>query len=230
MLHSYMKYFIPFVIFLSACASLPPPPPSVGEKISALGVKVTVHAPLFSSKTPDTMYFVRVDNPEMSPKLGKIVASNYHDNDVFYLLNAEPGYYMAVLAYIKPAQSSNLASSYSFTIPFPEKVVLSSKTELKPGTVAFMGDIEIDTKVGSTDSDDFQKFIRSTIGQNKSVSSNISLQTLFTPFATIKVSIVWTGIPRSMNRSPETKKIFIIETKKTFKGTTWEKYFLNAKY
>jgi hypothetical protein len=79
---------------LSACVPLPT---IRDDQSAAVGISMRVHAPvrLFRYR-PDKVYFVTAERKE---DLYTQVQSNYIKGDRAYLLNAPPGYYVAVAAY-----------------------------------------------------------------------------------------------------------------------------------
>lgn len=185
MLNPRLKYFIPLVLFLSACASLPPPPVPVNKDASVLGVRVNIKAPMMGSHTPGKVYFVRVDKPKQHPKKGAVVASNYKDGDVFYLLNAEPGYYMLTFCRFAVSiisQRGATASKSRYTTLFSEQTALASRTRVKSGEVVFLGDININTTTNQEQSDNYQKYLVASL-EIKNTSVSDAVLKSFNPFS-----------------------------------------------
>jgi hypothetical protein len=84
---------------LSACV----PPPTIRDSQSAaigISMGVTAPVPLFRFR-PDKVYFVTAERKEDLYTQGRMVESNYVKFNRAYLLNAPPGYYVAVAAHHK---------------------------------------------------------------------------------------------------------------------------------
>lgn len=217
MLNLHLTFVIPLAMLLSACASLPPPPVPVNKNASVLGVRVNVRASMMGSHTPVKVYFVRVDNPKQHPMKGTVVATNYKDGDIFYLLNAEPGYYM--LTFCRLVVSKN-----RYTALFSEQIALASITRVKSGEIVFMGDINIKTTRRPEQSDSYQKYLVASLEiEHKSVSD--AVQKSLNPFAQKVKHLFWYGMSHSAMKGPEAKKTFLTDSRETFKNTAWSSKF-----
>lgn len=217
MLNQHLKFIIPLAMLLSACASLPPPPVPVHKNASVLGLRLNIRASMMGSHTPVKVYFVRADNPKQHPKKGTVIAANYKDGDIFYLLNAEPGYYM--LTFCRLVVSKN-----RYTALFPEKVALASRTRVKSGELVFMGDINIKTTRRPEQSDSYQKYLVASLEiENKSVAD--AIQKSLNPFAQKVKHIFWYGMSHSTMKDPEAKKAFLTDSMEAFKNTAWSSKF-----
>lgn len=140
------------------CLGLRPPPVQAPETASAalIAIKVVPH-----SLETHLVYFVRVEEGG-DPLSGQVlIPSNYFEDGYVYLLNAMPGYYAAVAAaQLHPGGGSQTATmpigggvgfsgsvGASYTAPPIERITLlpgdaiqATLVEVKPGSVAFMGE------------------------------------------------------------------------------------------
>ena len=159
-----------FCLFCSCAATLPPEKPMSPEK-SAIGLSLKVRAPVkvFTNKA-DAVYFVKLDEEKSIDAQNKIFHSNYVKGDQIYLLNAEPGKYVAVASYYKknvpafsagPPQSGvsisiNPPPENSFVTFFSEETITATEIVVPPGTVTFMGDLVVDNALGMKEADNSQ--------------------------------------------------------------------------
>ncbi len=169
---------IPALVGLLACASLPPPaaesPGSAGIAIS-----ITNFAPIeIFWRTPDRVFFMRLDEEDESGFTGgELLPSNYAKDGYVYLLNAEPGRYVAVASTraqsappggsaMHPVASSGhttVSAGVSigptdYTVYFPEDLIRLSDVSVESGMIAYMGTFRINTSVGLGDADETQRY------------------------------------------------------------------------
>lgn len=222
MLNPYLKYFIPFVLFVSACTSLPKPPTPADKNASVLGVRVNLKAPIMGGMAPGKVYFVRVDKDKQDPKKGVIVASNYKDGDTFYVLNAKPGYYM--LSFFRHAVSINNRGTNRYTTLLSEQAALASMTRVESGKVVFMGDIKIDTTMNKEKSDNYQKYLVGSLRLKNTDVSDVVLKS-FNPFSKNINYFIWYGSSQGAGNNMEAKNAFLSDSRKTFEKTAWSSKF-----
>lgn len=225
MLNSYLKFYFLFILFIPACASLPKPPVPDDNNSAVLGVRVKLNVTAISSLSPDRVYFVRVDEPGQPLKKGEIIHSNYKDDDVFYVLNAKPGYYM--LSFYKHAvrmNSGGYITTNRFTTLLSEHAALASKTRVESGKVVFMGDIKTDTSTNKDDSDEYQRYLVGSLQLKNTEVSDAILQAL-NPFSRNISYYIWYGNSQGADTSTDSKSAFLINSRKTFEKTAWSSKF-----
>ncbi len=87
------------------------------------------------------------------------IASNHSSGDTFYLLNADPGRYVAVVslaAGMDPASGAR-ETERDLTL-LPEDLVRMTDVAAEPGLMAFMGEYRVHSFGGLADADAPQKF------------------------------------------------------------------------
>ena len=152
---------------ICGCAAALPAPTPLDKERSIIGISVNVRAPirLFSNQA-QRVYFVRIESGEPTYQEA-LIASNYTKGDYVYLLNARPGRYAAVAASSSnvsrgPLFPSTSPSGPSMTVRFTstiylsEKLIRASVVEVKPATVAFMGEFIVDSSIGVEGADPAQ--------------------------------------------------------------------------
>jgi len=123
-------------IILGGCATSQPIPELSQPQSSGLGIDMTLKAPigLFSS-SPDDVYFVKIDG-EGSLHHQQIVRSNYSKGGRVYLLNAQPGRYVAIAAsFLRPSGSTGSR----FTTHFLKELVQQTEVTVRENELVFMG-------------------------------------------------------------------------------------------
>jgi hypothetical protein len=122
-----------------------------------IAIKITLGSALVTHR----VYFVRVEEGDDPLSQEVLIPSNYFEDAYVYLLNARPGHYAAVaVAWLHeggPTQTATMpigggggfsgSASYSYTPPpvedvtlLPENAIQGTLVEVKPGSVAFMGE------------------------------------------------------------------------------------------
>lgn len=136
---------------LSACVS----PPTIRDSQStAIGISMRIRAPdrLFCCR-PEKVYFVTAERKEDLYTQGRLIEANYVADDRAYLLNAPPGYYVAVAAYHK---TDSYHSIYRYTTFFTREVVGLTEVSVGPGSIVFMGNYVVHQAVDLTNPDEAQ--------------------------------------------------------------------------
>ena len=118
------------------------------------GIAVTMRArlPAGNKKPVDRVHFVRLGSQADMFAAESVVASSFSKEKQVYLLNAEPGRYVAVAADLGGA---NLTTG-EFKVFFDKATIAETEVEVTPGRIAFMGDFLIDLKVKMNKSDEAQ--------------------------------------------------------------------------
>jgi hypothetical protein len=154
---------------VSSCNSIPPPAP-IDARSAGLCIAVSTRAPItVFSNDPETVLFVELpESGEPDFRHGVNRVSNFTKDGCSYLLNAEPGRYVAVACYHAqhpppPAPNAHAAavidlgpSSIEYTTYFPIDMIRASQVEVKPGAIAFMGSYVVDQAVGLEGADEVQ--------------------------------------------------------------------------
>jgi hypothetical protein len=97
------------------CASTPPPavPEPAYEPAAAVGLSLKIRMPVkVTSRTPDVVFFAQIEDGTMIDSLSAttpIHASTYCDGEHVYLLNVEPGRWVAVAAMYATQKSEQQA-------------------------------------------------------------------------------------------------------------------------
>lgn len=131
-------------------SGLPEPDPMGGS----IGVTIWGTSKYLSTKPAKAVFFVRLVDGQEAFDATDLIPSNYFNKGQVYLLNAEPGRYVAVAAHLPNADDSAeftpSAEGVEFRIPLERTVhhslffsmAMISDTEVKvvPQEMAFMGD------------------------------------------------------------------------------------------
>jgi hypothetical protein len=151
---------------IAAAKATPLDAPDPGRGIIGVSVKVIPPARMGSSSC-EVVYFVRV--VEDADRFGSetLINSSYADGRDVYLLNADPGRYVAIGCKLAekpgtPAPGVPVAPGVSFgiafspgpaTVVFSEKDILQTEVDVRAGAAAFMGAINVQssTKTGESD-------------------------------------------------------------------------------
>jgi hypothetical protein len=163
------------IITLTACTTLPQVVPQ-GENTSILGISVDVNRIMFSPY-PHSIYFIKLGDKESSYMSdGTFLPSNYQQDCQYYLLNAEPGRYIAVAAFkgslTKDAAGNTVKESPDDTVYyFPIEMVQLTDIKFKAGESAFMGSYKVDLplnfKYGMKNPDELQTYYCKRLQPNK---------------------------------------------------------------
>jgi hypothetical protein len=174
-----------FLLTLSACTTLPPPPGPEDSQSAAIGISLVIRPPfrqfgladrirlfdLADQKTDMTVYFIRLDEEKEPPNpflRTTLYRSNYTHGNQIYLLNATPGRYAAVVVFFERTPpppplapgSPPVASGppKEFWTYFPEDVIRQTEVTVPPGAIRYMGDFVIDQAVGMKNADEAQDY------------------------------------------------------------------------
>lgn len=147
-----------FVVFatvpaLLACSALKPSAPGPGRSESAaIGINVKISPPLPLPPFPvaEGVYYAKLEPGKPLTEQAKIVESNYMWQGRAYLLNADPGEYVAVATYHYPKGISFGAGPVKVGIRprhvtlFPSGMVEASKVTVAPQQLGYMGTFVVD--------------------------------------------------------------------------------------
>lgn len=132
------------LLLLSACSStrmMVPPSTPLNPNRSVVGISLKGGGAF----APTAVYFIRVQDGEDTASGTQLITSNYQTRvdmyqQQFYLLNAEPGRYLAV-ACIKEGWGTFLhATGLTF---FRMYSIQATEVVVKPGEVGFMGEYDL---------------------------------------------------------------------------------------
>jgi hypothetical protein len=150
-------------IILGGCAAIQPIPEVAHPQSSALAIDVN---------TPGQIYFARIEG-EDGLLQQKIIRSNYRKNNRAYLLNAQPGTYVAVGTFVPgpgvpagppPGFSVSVTTLRSgYTTYFSKELVELTKVTVQEGEFAFMGSYVVDRSWGLDGADEVQTHYKNVI-------------------------------------------------------------------
>ena len=128
-------------VTLSACATVRQPIPELSYSRSpGLAIQVILRAPPgFIGATPDRIYFAKIDGN--GPGRHQVVPANYSKNGRAYLLNSQPGNYVAVAAV-------SLLGTNRIITHFSSDLVEQTEVTVRENEFAFMGSYRVSLSVG----------------------------------------------------------------------------------
>lgn len=163
-----------FALFLSGCATTQPIPELSQPQSAGFGIDVSLKAPIgiFSAR-PDQIYFAKIDN-DNGLLQQQIVRSNYSKGGRAYLLNARPGTYVAVAAFVSragapagppsPGFSVSVTTGRSgYTTYFSKELVELTRITVRENDFAFMGSYMVDESVGLEGADGVQTHYKNVV-------------------------------------------------------------------
>jgi len=119
------------------------------SKSSAIGISLEIEVPLglgwLTSKTIETVYFIRVDNNQ-DVLQSSLIKSNYAKDGRVYLLNISSGKYMAV-AYFYKSPSGEPGREVSYLVFFPKELVEQTYVTITKGQISFAGSYILSTSI-----------------------------------------------------------------------------------
>lgn len=105
----------------------------VASNVSVIAVSISLKPPVvsFVGTTPQAVYFIKLDKNGDSIRGLNPISSNFRDGDDFYLLNTQPGRYVAISAmYSKQPRNTTssipVGTSSAFTISIAKKISMAS--------------------------------------------------------------------------------------------------------
>ena len=154
--------FLVALVLLSGCSSLPVPEP-LSVHSSGIGIAVKNRAPirLFTNR-PDRIYFVKLNDGSNATAATRVHPSNYAKGKYIYLLNAQPGRYIAVASFRRQVVLGAPTSQYS--VYFSEDLTRVTEITVHPAEISFMGEFVVDTSVGLKKADRAQLHYHGLIG------------------------------------------------------------------
>ena len=210
---SHMKIVFPGVVLLllSGCGSLRPPEP-LDSNSSLIGIAVKNRGliKLFSN-TPDRVYFVRLEDGSDPYTATRLLPSNYAKGRYIYLLNAEPGRYVAVASLL--VQRTPTAPTTRYTVYFSEDLIKVTEVTVGPASINFMGEYVVDMATGMKDADNAQLHYYRLIEPGAEKAGG--LLTLFSGEYSYRGSL------HGVKREPESEAKFLDAVEKRLGDTGW---------
>jgi hypothetical protein len=161
--------------------ALPEPDPELGS----IGIAVRAKPPAsFGQKMPAVqIFFVRLDDDTDAFGADDVIPSNFSNKKQVYLLNAEPGRYVAVAAGLQGTSApatvgssapagGGVSTSVSYSVSFDYQAFFSmemiSETEIEvfPNQMAFMGDFLVSTSTKIKKADEAQSHYMRILAPN----------------------------------------------------------------
>ncbi|HOS39718.1 MAG TPA: hypothetical protein PLG31_08290 [Spirochaetota bacterium] len=155
-----MKKFLPvLLIAFAGCLTLPAHlkyPSKAGN--SVLGVSITLRAPIaIFSDHPSAVYFAKIEKGETHRTAKRIFTANFVARGRAYLVDCEPGEYVAVAAYTRKqivkhkkdySKPDMTPAEYEYYCAlFGERIVAASRVSVGKNDFVFMGDYVVDLSV-----------------------------------------------------------------------------------
>ena len=136
--------------------------PDPARGLIGVGIGIRLHAPI-GGGVIDTVYFLRAEKAAGEWGAEDVIVSNFDKAGNVYVLNAEPGRYVAI------------GAEALLPMPMKRKVFVFSKStiplteiEVRAGKVAFMGAIAGESSMKSVELDDIQaKTLNFIMGHSK---------------------------------------------------------------
>jgi hypothetical protein len=168
---------------------------------SVIGIAVEAGSPMsFFSRNEAHVYFVRLKSPEGPLTEGQLMESIFYGGRYAYLVDADPGHYIAVA-------SCSDSDDRTFITFFDEATVRSTITEVRGGGISFMG-----YHVIKSSGDILGNVIRETIQKHY-----YSLLRSRQP----EQVYLYSGSPRKSMRDAAAEKSFLRDAKSDFKKSEW---------
>ena len=135
--------------------------PVPNSRLGVIGVQVRAKGPTPVSVPSNarTVFFVKVKEDGGMLRATEIILSNYSSKKQVFLLNAEPGRYVAVAAFVEADGSLPSSNVY-----FAGEMIPGTEVSLKAGQAVFMGKIVVKVKAGMKKADEAQAHYAELIG------------------------------------------------------------------
>ena len=208
-------------LLLLGCAVKGPVPPPQAADSAAIGIniKISPPLPLPPFPNPHDVYFIKLAPGSSDPTAnGKIVASNFFWNNRAYLLNAEPGEYVAIAISFSMkggksrVSSTKVSSTKRVTVSvkaninglilFPQSMIDTSRVRVGSRSIAYMGNLVVD------------------LPSFPGVGSGDAAQQYFAK--SIQARHHYKGVQNSAENSEALKSAFMSAARDDLKGSAWE--------
>jgi hypothetical protein len=118
------------------------PLPSPNPDRGAIAVTLRLKPPLGAAISAVQVYFVRVNEDSSLLDANEVIRSNFSRKKQVYLLNCEPGRYVAV-----GAELSSRGTGVTYKVVLDRATIADTEVSVERGSLAFMGDLLVDGQV-----------------------------------------------------------------------------------
>lgn len=132
------------LLVLAGCAARPVVPSPVDEHASVLGMYLEVRVSGLATYRADVIYFVRRCQANETCD-DRLIPSSYGKDGRVYLLNAEPGEYLAVATAFESGMLGDRSIYFAY---FPDALANASAVTLKRGGQVFAGGYKLFASMG----------------------------------------------------------------------------------
>lgn len=168
---------------------------------SVIGIAVEAGSPMsVFSRTEPHVYFVKLKSPEGPLTEGVMMESVFYGGRYAYLIDADPGHYIAVASYFS-------SEDRSFITFFDEETARSTLTEVRDGEIYFMGYHVIKSR-----GDILGKVLTRKIQKH--------YYDLIRPEHSVQIYL-YSGSPQRSMRDADAEKAFLRETRSDFQKSEW---------
>lgn len=145
--------------------------PVPDSRLGVIGVQVKAKGPTAVSAPSHArwVFFVKVEEDGDMLRATEIIPSNYTSKKQVFLLNAEPGRYVAVAAFVEADGSLPSSNVY-----FAGEMIPGTEVSLKAGQAVFMGKIVVKVKAGMKNADEAQAHYAKLIGSGTGIAAPAS--------------------------------------------------------
>lgn len=196
------------VALLCSCANQQLPGMSQPHA-AVLAIDMTLRQPMGDVRSkPNAVYFAKIDG-DGGLLQKQIIRANYIKDGRAYLLNAAPGTYVAVAAYVSPPMLVTSTDSITY---LSKELVEKSKTGVGDGEVAFMGSFEVTQAAWLDKADEVQMHYRDVLSPRESKGLIAEYLNKITTYR---------GLPGVSGNEETARNSFVRNAKKDFAGSAW---------
>ncbi len=175
------------------------PPPAV------LAISVRTYPPVSLWSEPDDIVaFVRLEDDADMFAGSNWVESNYADGERIYLLDAEPGEYVAVASIRVPDSPDSYGR---FVTYYDEEIVRATRVTVGVGGFAFLGELRAKQHLDLENGDDAQQHYSDLLATAG------------------RIDVRYRGTRKEFGRDRDAERKFLEETLDRFGGTGWAGMF-----
>jgi hypothetical protein len=193
------------VVLAAGCAWLRPwiPPDPDHEDVAVVGISVGTRTWIaLWSEQVHTAGFIRLEEGDDPLDGENWVESNYAEGNRLYLLDAEPGDYVAVAV----VRQEETEEGRFFTF-LDEEIIRSTRVTVRPGEVVYMGDYELKISQDRQGADDAQRHYEVLLYPGYPNDARFY------------------GSCRQCRTDPAAEEQFLEESLELFQNTGWERVF-----
>lgn len=211
------------LLAVAGCAK-PPKPESnpIDDRASAVGIHLKIRGPLrfISAPDPDVVVFARVEDGVAIEDTSELYGSTYTHDGRAYLMNVEPGTYVAVAAFatvtstrpVDPGepQGEMITETMTHRNYFSCDLVERTRVVVEPGEFVFMGSMVTNESMTFGDGDDCQRHVKSLVEEDRS-----GLAKFFAGEMSRRLDL------HEEDATPSARKEFLAKTREYFLDTGW---------